>query len=74
MASINKRAEQVDVTILSNKRIGAYHQILLNIGELVLHCHPGNFVAIAVGGENSSMVLRRAFAISRVSNRGEYGG
>jgi dihydroorotate dehydrogenase electron transfer subunit len=74
MASINRRAEQVDVTILSNKRIGAYHQILLNIGELVLHCHPGNFVAIAVGGENSSMVLRRAFAISRVSNRGEYGG
>ena len=74
MAGINRRAEQVEVTILSNKRIGAYHQILLNIGELVLHCHPGNFVAIAVGGENSSMVLRRAFAISRVSNRGEYGG
>lgn len=73
-STINKRAEQVDVTVLSNKRIGAYHQILLNIGELVLHCHPGNFVAIAVGGDNSSMVLRRAFAISRVSHRGEYGG
>ena len=73
-STINKRAEQIDVTILSNKRMGAYHQILLNIGKLVIHCYPGNFVAIAVGGDNSSMVLRRAFAISRVSNRGEYGG
>jgi dihydroorotate dehydrogenase electron transfer subunit len=74
MAGINKRAEQTEATILSNKRMGAYHQILLNIGQIVIHCHPGNFVAIAVGGENSSMVLRRAFAISRVSHRGEYGG
>ncbi len=73
-STINKRAEQIDVTVLSNKRIGAYHQILLNIGELVLHCHPGNFVAISVGDKTSSMVLRRAFAISRVSHRGEYGG
>jgi dihydroorotate dehydrogenase electron transfer subunit len=74
MTDINKKATKIDATILSNKRIGAYHQILLNIGEVVQHCHPGNFIAIAVGGENSSMVLRRAFAISRVSHRAEYGG
>ena len=74
MANINRRAQQILATVLSNKRIGAYHQILIDVGDLVSHCHPGNFVAIAVGGDESSMILRRAFAISRVSNRGEYGG
>jgi dihydroorotate dehydrogenase electron transfer subunit len=59
---------------MGNKRIGQYHQILVNVGELVTHCRPGNFVAIAVGGENSRMILRRAFAISRISHRGDYGG
>jgi dihydroorotate dehydrogenase electron transfer subunit len=71
---LNRRAQQIECTILSNKRVGAYRQVLLDIGDLVQHCHPGNFVAISVGGEGSSMILRRAFAISRVSNRGEYGG
>lgn len=61
-------------TILSNKRIGAYHQILIGVGELVKSCRPGNFVAISVGGDNSRMVLRRAFAISRVSESSQYGG
>ena len=74
MANINRRAQQIFATVLSNKRIGAYHQVLIDVGDLVSHCHPGNFVAIAVGGDASSMILRRAFAISRVSNRGEYGG
>ncbi|TRZ87364.1 MAG: dihydroorotate dehydrogenase electron transfer subunit [Streptomycetaceae bacterium] len=74
MSSINRFAKQIPAHVLSNKRVGQYHQILLNIGDLVKHCHPGNFVAISVGGDNSGMILRRAFAISRVSDRGEYGG
>lgn len=71
MSQINRHAEQVRATVLSNKRVGQYHQILLGVGELVRHCRPGNFVAISVGGENSSLILRRVFAISRVSSRGE---
>jgi dihydroorotate dehydrogenase electron transfer subunit len=74
MATINKSAVQQVVTVVSNKRIGAYHQILLNVGDVVKSCRPGNFVAIKVGGESSKMILRRAFAISRVSDNSQYGG
>ena len=74
MATINKSALQQKVTVVSNKRIGAYHQILLNVGDVVKSCRPGNFVAIKVGGESSKMILRRAFAISRVSDNSQYGG
>ena len=74
MATINKSAVQEKVTILSNKRVGAYHQILLNVGDIVKNCRPGNFVAISVGGDTSKMILRRAFAISRVSESSQYGG
>ena len=73
MSSINRHAKQISATLVSNKRIGQYHQLLLNIGEVVHNCRPGNFVAISVGGENSGLILRRAFAISRVSHRSDKG-
>ena len=74
MNTINKSAVQQIATIHSNKRVGAYHQILINVGDIVKSCRPGNFVAISVGGDNSRMILRRAFAISRVSDNSQYGG
>ena len=74
MSTINKSAVQQIATIHSNKRVGAYHQILINVGEMVKSCRPGNFVAITVGGDSSRMILRRAFAISRVSDSSQYGG
>lgn len=61
-------------TVLGNKRVGQYHQILLGIGEMVKACKPGNFVAIKVGGDTSRMVLRRAFAISRTAESAAFGG
>ena len=74
MATINKSSVQLMATLLSNKRVGAYHQLLLNVGDLVKNCKPGNFIAIKVGGDSSKMILRRAFAISRVSDITQYGG
>lgn len=74
MSTINKSAAQITATILSNKRVGSYHQILLSIGDLASVCRPGNFVAIAVGGESSKMILRRAFAISRITHGSASGG
>jgi len=74
MSQINKNAKQIIAPVVSNKRVGQYHQIILNIGDLAAVCKPGNFVAISVGGEGSKMVLRRAFAISRVSNSSTFGG
>lgn len=74
MSTINKAAAQVIATVISNKRVGAYHQIILSVGEVVRHCRPGNFIAIQVGGDSSRMVLRRAFAISRTSESAQFGG
>ncbi|ASY27684.1 dihydroorotate dehydrogenase electron transfer subunit [Candidatus Planktophila limnetica] len=74
MSSINRFSSRMIATVVSNKRVGQYHQILLNVGEMVNTCKPGNFVAIRVGGDNAKMILRRAFAISRVSLTGPYGG
>ena len=74
MGTINKSAIQLNATILSNKRVGSYHQILINVGDVVKNCRPGNFSAISVGGDSSKMILRRAFAISRVSENSQYGG
>ena len=70
MTRINRHAEQITATVSSNKRVGQYHQILLTVGDLVRHCRPGNFVAVSVGSEETALILRRAFAISRVSDRG----
>lgn len=74
MKSINRWAQQRSVEIISNKKVGAYHHIVFAVGDMAAHARPGNFVAIAVGGNNSAMVLRRAFAIYRASDRGQYGG
>lgn len=74
MGTINRNSAQLLATLVSNKRVGAYHQLLINVGDLVKNCKPGNFVAIKVGGDSSKMILRRAFAISRVSDISQYGG
>ena len=71
---INPRAVQKSVEVLSNKKVGSYHHMVFSVGEMALSAKPGNFVAISVGGPNSAMVLRRAFAIYRASDRGNYGG
>lgn len=74
MAQINKNAKQLIAPIVSNKRVGQYHQIIVNIGDIATTCKPGNFVAISVGGDSSGLVLRRAFAISRVATSPNVGG
>lgn len=74
MNKINRKAAQRDVEVISNKKVGAYHHMVFAVGDLAQHARPGNFVAISVGGTNSAMILRRAFAIYRSSDRGQYGG
>ena len=74
MSSINKYAKQATAVVISNKRVGAYHQILIGVGDLVRNARPGNFIAMSVGGPASKMVLRRAFAISRTSDSPHLGG
>jgi dihydroorotate dehydrogenase electron transfer subunit len=74
MSTINKQAQQLLAPIVSNKKVGQYHQLIINVGDLAGACKPGNFVAINVGGDSSSMILRRVFAISRVSVSATFGG
>lgn len=71
---INTRAAQINAELISNKRVGSYHHMVFSVGDIAGQAKPGNFVAISVGGESSSMVLRRAFAIYRSTERGVNGG
>jgi dihydroorotate dehydrogenase electron transfer subunit len=65
---------QVRGEVLSLRRVGAYHQMTVVAPGIAEHARPGQFVAVAVGGEETSMLLRRAFSIYDVSERGVYGG
>lgn len=74
MSVINPRAVQVQAEVISNKKVGAYHHMVFAVDAIAANARPGNFVAISVGGESSSLVLRRAFAIYRSSDKGSAGG
>ncbi len=65
---------QVKAEVLSNTRVGAYHALTLVAPGIPEQAKPGHFVAMAVGGDDSAMLLRRAFSIHRVQARGLYGG
>ena len=74
MSVINPRSVQTSAEVISNKKVGAYHHMVFAVDGLAQNARPGKFVAIAVGGEASSRVLRRAFAIYRSSDKGSAGG
>ena len=71
---INKHARKIAAEIVSNKRVGTYHHMVFEVGDLAAYVRPGNFVAVSVGGEASSMILRRAFAVHRASAKTHIGG
>jgi dihydroorotate dehydrogenase electron transfer subunit len=65
---------QVRGEVLSMRRVGAYHHATLVSPGIAERTRPGHFVALAVGGPESALSLRRAFSIYNVSPRGVYGG
>ncbi|MEI6361214.1 MAG: dihydroorotate dehydrogenase electron transfer subunit [Actinomycetes bacterium] len=65
---------QVKGEVLDIRRAGAYHVLSLTAPGIADIARPGHFVTLGIGGEESSMVLRRAFAIHQVQSRGVYGG
>ena len=66
--------EQIMSEVLDNRRVGEYHVLSLTAPGIAETARPGHFVTLAMGGEESSMVLRRAFAIHQIASRGVYGG
>jgi dihydroorotate dehydrogenase electron transfer subunit len=65
---------QVQGEVLSMRRVGAYSAMTIVAPGIAERTKPGHFVALQVGGAESSMLLRRAFAIYDVKERGVYGG
>jgi len=67
-------AVQVMGEVLGLRRVGEYQVLTLTAPGIPELTRPGHFVALAVGGPNSGMLLRRAFSIHAVQSRGVYGG
>ena len=61
-------------TVVDNKKFGSYFVLTATAAEIPNEFKPGNFVAVAIGDERSSLILRRAFSIYQVNDRGVYGG
>jgi dihydroorotate dehydrogenase electron transfer subunit len=68
MAAVQVRGE-----VLSIRRAGDYHALTVVAPGVAEGARPGHFVAVAVGGPSSATLLRRAFSIYRVQERGVYG-
>jgi len=60
--------------IFSVQRVGEYTQFTVIAPQIAQRFKPGHFVAVAVGGENGSMGLRRAFALCGATPRDSYAG
>lgn len=65
---------QVTGEVLAVKRVGAYLSMTLVVPGVAEGAKPGQFIAVAIGGQDSGMILRRAFSIYAVKERGVYGG
>jgi dihydroorotate dehydrogenase electron transfer subunit len=63
---------QVRGTVLTVRRIDAYHAMTIVAPGIAARFKPGQFVALAVGGPVTPMLLRRAFSIHDV--RPDHGG
>jgi dihydroorotate dehydrogenase electron transfer subunit len=63
---------QVRGTVLTVRKVDAYHAITIVAPGIAARFKPGQFVALAVGGPDTSMVARRAFSIYDV--RPDHGG
>lgn len=62
-------AAQVESEILAIERVGDYFHLALAAPGVAERVRPGHFVAVAVGGAESAMLLRRAFSIYRADPR-----
>ena len=57
---------QVKGTVLTVRRVDAYYAMTVIAPGVAARFRPGQFVAVAVGGPQTSMLLRRAFSIHEV--------
>jgi dihydroorotate dehydrogenase electron transfer subunit len=67
-------AVQVRGEVISLKRLGAYQSLTVVAPGIAEQFRPGQFVTFAVGGDTGALLLRRAFSVYDVKQRGVYGG
>ncbi|MDA3021273.1 MAG: dihydroorotate dehydrogenase electron transfer subunit [Actinomycetota bacterium] len=65
---------QVRGEVLDVRRAGSYYVLSITASGIPESFRPGHFVTIGIGGEESGLILQRAFAIHQVQSRGVYGG
>lgn len=65
---------QVRATVGSIRRVGDYTALTLAAPGVAERVRPGSFVALAVGGAESAMLLRRSFSVFRATPGGLSGG
>jgi dihydroorotate dehydrogenase electron transfer subunit len=65
---------QIQAEIFSVRRVGEYTEFTVVAPEIAAGFKPGHFLAVAVGGENTSMILRRAFAIAGATPSDKFAG
>lgn len=63
---------QVTGTVLTTRRVDAYHALTVVAPGIADRFRPGHFVTVAVGGPATSTLTRRAFSIHDV--KPDYGG
>src|ERR1700761_1261199 len=63
---------QIRGTVLTLRRVDAYHALTLVAPAIATKFRPGQFITIAVGGPETSLLARRAFAVHDV--RPDHGG
>jgi len=62
------RPEQVLAVVVSLTPAGEYWRLVLSAPAIASQVRPGHFVALAVGGPHTSMLLRRSFSVYRASD------
>ncbi|TDD30942.1 dihydroorotate dehydrogenase electron transfer subunit [Actinomadura sp. KC06] len=63
---------QTSATVLTVRQVQDYHAMTLVAPAIAERFRPGQFVALAVGGEHTSRLIRRCFGVHEVKS--DYGG
>jgi dihydroorotate dehydrogenase electron transfer subunit len=66
MQEQSSRTPQVAGELMATRQVGAYHHLTFSAPAVAEIATPGQFVAIAVGGDTSANLLRRCFSIHQV--------
>jgi dihydroorotate dehydrogenase electron transfer subunit len=60
--------------IFAVRRVGEYTEFTVVAPQIAAGFKPGHFVAVGVGGDNTSMILRRAFALCGATPSDKFAG